>query len=210
MKTYAQGKEDLILWQILSGVEKGFYIDVGANSPDVYSVTKLFYENGWNGINIEPLPDMFNELVAERERDINLNIGIGNTEDTMILHIDGVCSTFSNEVVADQHLEDRATMQIEIDTLANVLTYYAPQEIHFCKIDVEGFEREVLEGMDWNYRPWVFCMESTKPNTDIPCHEEWEHILIENGYALKYAHGINRYYIDSINHSELMDKEIVL
>lgn len=210
MKTYAQDKEDLILWQILSGIEKGFYIDVGANSPDVYSVTKLFYENGWNGINIEPLPDMFNELVAERERDINLNIGIGNTEDTMTLHIDDMCSTFSNKVVADQHLEDKATMQIEIDTLANVLTYYAPQEIHFCKIDVEGFEREVLEGMDWIYRPWVFCMESTKPNTEIPCHEEWEHILLENGYALKYTHGINRYYIDSDNHSELFSKEIVL
>ena len=61
MNTYAQDKEDLILWQILEDVDHGFYIDVGANSPDIYSVTKLFYENGWNGINIEPLPDMFND-----------------------------------------------------------------------------------------------------------------------------------------------------
>lgn len=197
MKSYAQDKEDVILRQILADVDKGFYIDVGANSPDIYSVTKLFYENGWNGINIEPLPDMYNELCASRERDINLNIGISNTEGIMTLHIDNMGSTLSDKVVSDNCMQDKPTMQIEVDTLTNVITYYAPQEIHFLKIDVEGFERQVLEGYDFHIRPWVICMESTKPNTEIPCHEEWEYILIENGYVLKESHGINRFYVDS-------------
>lgn len=210
MKSYAQDKEDLILADLLKDVKKGFYIDVGANSPDIYSVTKLFYEQGWNGINIEPLPDMFDELCLKRERDINLNIGIGNTEGEMTLHLDGMGSTLSNEVVTDNNLKNKPTMQIEIDTLANVLNYYVPQEIHFIKIDVEGFERQVLEGMDWNYRPWVFCMESTKPNTEIPCYEEWEYILLYEGYKLAYAHGINRYYVDFKNHPELLDREIAI
>ena len=210
MKSYAQDKEDMILRQILADVDNGFYIDVGANSPDIYSVTKLFYERGWNGINIEPLPDMFNELEAKRERDINLNVGLGNKKGKLTLHIENMLSTFSKEVVADQHLEDKPTLQVDVLTLADVLNKYKPIEIHFCKIDVEGFEKQVLEGMDWNYRPWVFCMESTKPNTEIPCHEDWEHILLENGYALKYTHGINRYYIDIDKHNELMNKEIVL
>lgn len=210
MKSYAQDKEDLILADILKDVKKGFYIDVGANSPDIYSVTKLFYEQGWNGINIEPLPDMYNELCASRERDINLNIGISNTKGTMMLHVEGMGSTLSDKVVSDNRMQDKPTMQIKIDTLTNVITYYAPQDIHFLKIDVEGFERQVLEGYDFHIRPWVFCMESTKPNTEIPCYDEWEHILLENGYTLKYAHGINRYYIDSDNHSELFSKEIVL
>ena len=51
MKSYAQDKEDLILADILKDVKEGFYVDVGANSPTVYSVTKAFYEQGWNGIN---------------------------------------------------------------------------------------------------------------------------------------------------------------
>ena len=210
MNTYAQDKEDLILWQILSDVKKGFYIDVGANSPDVYSVTKLFYENGWNGINIEPLPDMYVELCVKRERDVNLNMGMGNKHGRMTLHIEGMLSTFSDQVVIDQHLGDKPTLQVEVMTLASVLKSYNPEEIHFCKIDVEGFERQVLEGMDWNYRPWVFCMESTKPNTDIPCHEEWENILLWHGYVCEYTHGINRYYIDATNHKELLGKDIKL
>lgn len=210
MKTYAQDKEDLILWQILSDVKQGFYIDVGANSPDVYSVTKLFYENGWCGINIEPLPDMFNELEAKRERDINLNIGISNKKGKLTLHIENMLSTFSKEVVADQHLDGKPTLQVEVSTLATVLNAFKPSDIHFCKIDVEGFEKQVLEGMDWNYRPWVFCMESTKPNTEIPCYTEWEYILLYEGYKLVYAHGINRYYVDARKHPELLDKEIKL
>lgn len=197
MRTYAQDKEDLIIAEILKDVKEGFYVDVGANSPTIFSVTKAFYELGWHGINIEPLPDMYVELCADRERDINLNIGIGNAKGTMTLHIEGMCSTLSDQVVADNGLQNKPTMQINVDTLTNVINEYAPPEIHFLKIDVEGFERQVLEGYDFSVRPWVVCMESTKPNTEIPSYAEWEHILIDHGYTLKEAHGINRYYVDT-------------
>lgn len=197
MKSYSQEQEDIILHEILKDVKEGFYVDIGANDPDVYSVTKLFYEEGWHGINVEPLPDQFEMLAEKRERDINLNIAIGNKQGLMDLHFDGMGSTLSDKVVKDNHLEDKETIPTVVWTLGRLFEEYAPADIHFCKIDVEGFEKEVLEGMDWSYRPWVFCMESTKPGTHIPCHEEWEHILIEHGYELKKVHGINRYYVDS-------------
>lgn len=197
MNTYAQDKEDLILADILKDVKEGFYVDVGANSPTVYSVTKLFYEQGWNGINIEPLPDMYNELCASRERDINLNIGISNTEGTMTLHIDSMGSTLSDKVVSDNRMQDKPTIKIDVDTLTHVVDTCFVKEIHFLKVDVEGFEKQVLEGYDFHIRPWVICMESTKPNTEIPCYEEWEYILLDHGYVLKEAHGINRFYVDS-------------
>lgn len=196
MKTYAQDKEDIIIAELLNDVKKGFYVDVGANSPTIFSVTKAFYEMGWSGINIEPLHDKYIELCADRDRDLNLNIGIGNTKGTMTLYIEGMCSTLSDRVVADNGLQNKPTMQIEVDTLTNVIAKYNPPDIHFLKVDVEGFERQVLEGYDFHIRPWVICMESTKPNTEIPCYEEWEHILIDHGYALKEAHGINRFYVD--------------
>lgn len=197
MKTYAQDKEDIIIAELLKDVKKGFYVDVGANSPTIFSVTKAFYELGWSGINIEPLPDKYIELCDDRDRDINLNIGIGNTKGTMTLYIEGMCSTLSDRVVADNGLQNKPTMQIEVDTLTNVIAKYNPPDIHFLKVDVEGFERQVLEGYDFHIRPWVICMESTKPNTEIPCYEEWEHILIYHGYALEKAHGINRFYVDT-------------
>lgn len=197
MITYAQDQEDIILAEILKDVNKGFYIDVGANSPDAISVTKLFYEQGWHGINIEPLPDMWWQLCDKRTRDTNLNIGVGNKHEIMTMRVCNWGSTFSEQVIADQHYENCPTLQVEIFTMTEVLNEYKPQDIHFCKIDVEGFERQVLEGWDWNYRPWVFCMESTKPNTNIPCYDEWENILLDHGYKLEREHGINRFYVDS-------------
>lgn len=197
MVSYAQDKEDIIIAEILKDVKEGFYVDVGANSPNKYSVTKAFYEMGWSGINIEPLPDMYAELCACRERDVNLNIGVGNAKGAMVLHIEGMCSTLSDKVVSDNGLQDKPTMQIEVDTLTNVMRDNPVDTIHFLKVDVEGFERQVLEGYDFLIRPWVICMESPRPNTDIPCYDEWEDILLDRGYVLKVSHGINRFYVDS-------------
>ena len=70
--------------------------------------------------------------------------------------------------------------------------------IQFCKIDVEGGEKDVLLGYDFeNYRPKVFCIESTLPGTGIPCHKLWENILLKNDYSFAYQYKINRYYIDN-------------
>ncbi len=49
------------------GVQKnGIYIDIGANNPDVINNTKLFYEKGWRGINIEPSEKEFRMLQEKR------------------------------------------------------------------------------------------------------------------------------------------------
>jgi hypothetical protein len=41
--SYAQNYEDVILHRALKDIEFGFYIDVGAQDPVEYSVTKAFY-----------------------------------------------------------------------------------------------------------------------------------------------------------------------
>lgn len=67
--------EDIILAAVFRDLERGFYIDVGANNPISYNVTKHFYDKGWNGINIEPLKEECDLLCNDRPRDINLNRG---------------------------------------------------------------------------------------------------------------------------------------
>ena len=36
----------------------GFYVDIGAFHPTEDSVTKLFYDRGWRGINVDPVPEV--------------------------------------------------------------------------------------------------------------------------------------------------------
>jgi hypothetical protein len=79
--SYSQYGEDILLIKsdILQLNKKGFYVDIGANHPKIYSNTYKFYKAGWTGINIDPIPEMTNKF-KQRKRDINLNIGISNNE----------------------------------------------------------------------------------------------------------------------------------
>src|SRR5271165_6778360 len=51
---FSQCGEDRIAARILSDVERGTYVDVGANDPINMSNTYHFYKRGWSGICIEP------------------------------------------------------------------------------------------------------------------------------------------------------------
>jgi hypothetical protein len=89
---------------------------------------------------------------------------------------------------------------ISVMTLEAILDRYLPENtpIDFCKIDVEGYEKNVLLGLNFErYRPLVFCVEATEPCTLTQNHEAWEAILIQNGYQLSYIYGFNRYYVDT-------------
>lgn len=192
--TYAQYNEDLILSALLYDVEKGFYVDVGANYPTVDSVTKLFYEKGWHGINIEPIESLYKQLVKDRPNDINLQYGVGTGPGTAIFReyteIPGH-STFDAKQMRehDQGIPYK-DYDVAIRSLTDILEKQQVGHIHFLKIDVEGFEYEVVKGSDWTkYRPEVLCIEANHVSKD------WRPILRKNRYKLFIFDGLNEYYV---------------
>lgn len=165
----------------------------------MYSVTKAFYLRGWNGINIEPLQKKFQALVENRKRDINLQIGLAQFTGNKTFYQLGERSTFHKQYLKGKNVNK---VKIIVDTMANICRKYIPKNelIQFCKIDVEGGERNVLLGFDFEkYRPKVLCIEATIPGSYIPCHDLWEDILLKNDYSFAYQYKVNRYYIDNRN-----------
>src|SRR5690349_5920555 len=77
--SYSQNAEDIRLWRVFGRLDNGFYVDIGAADPSVGSVSRIFYDHGWSGINIEPSP-AFDALSTGRQRDVNLQIAIGESE----------------------------------------------------------------------------------------------------------------------------------
>ena len=91
--------------------------------------------------------------------------------------------------------QDFTPIEVPIWTLAEVVADYVPGSVDFLKVDVEGFEREVLAGADWfSFRPRVVVIEATVPKSDEPAHEAWEPMLFEAGYRLALFDGLNRFY----------------
>lgn len=199
--SYAQNFEDVMLYRALKEVKNGFYIDVGANDPKIMSVTKSFYDMGWHGINIEPMQQYYDEIVTQRTRDINLQCAASNEMGETVLYeiADTGLSTLDKKVAELE--KNRGFNVIEkkivIETLNHICEEYAvKKEIHFLKIDVEGFETQVIEGMNFKeYRPWIIVVEATKPLSDEVVYFSGEKILCDNGYEEVYFDGLNKFYL---------------
>lgn len=204
--SYAQNYEDVILWRALQHIEGGFYVDCGAYDPDRDSVTRAFYERGWRGINIEPLPHLLQKFVAQRPLDINLSVALSdNSDDTSFYEVaDTGLSTLLPEL-ARRHVDAGFVVrQTEVPTrkLSEVLRQFSQPVIHFLKIDVEGAESLVLRGADFEkFRPWVVLVEATKPRLG-ELSIDWEVGLLAHGYTFAYFDGLNRFYVAD-EHAEL-------
>lgn len=206
--SYAQNFEDVILWRAFKHVERGRYVDIGAQDPQHDSVTKAFYDQGWSGINVDPVPAWFNSLQAQRPRDINLNIAIDSCRRARrFFEIPSTGLSTFDEATAERHWRESGyqfrEIVVETRTLAEVFREYDCTTIHFLKIDAEGGEAAVLEGADFNsFRPWVVLVEATMPNTSTDTADEWEPLLTRAGYDFVYFDGLNRFYLAQ-EHPEL-------
>jgi FkbM family methyltransferase len=198
--SYAQNFEDVMLWRALGHVDKGFYIDIGAQDPVVDSVSLAFYEKGWRGVHAEPTAHYAALLRQYRPDETVLQVAVGVRAGIIkFFEIPESGISTADETIAEQH-RSRGFNLLEISvpcvTLATVLQSCGKREVHWLKIDVEGMEEQVLKG--WKpsrIRPWIVVVESTLPLTQIESYESWEPTLLKYGYSYAYFDGLNRYYV---------------
>jgi FkbM family methyltransferase len=203
--SYSQNLEDVMLWRALKHVDEGFYVDVGANDPNILSVTRAFYERGWHGINIDPAT--YELLMRERVRDVNLEVAVSSTSgEITFFEVSNTALSTNDPELAERHRQsgelviEKKVMSL---TLNQILETYAQSTIHFMNIDVEGGESQVLKGLDLSsWRPWILLVEATIPTTETPDFEEWEPAILSANYEFVYFDGLNRFYVAK-EHREL-------
>jgi FkbM family methyltransferase len=215
--SYAQNFEDVILWRALREIERGCYVDVGAANPVEDSVTRLFYDHGWSGVNIEPDAAVLPALREDRPRDVNLPVALAAEpgEATFHVAISPGLSTLDAEI-AGRHVASGIPMTeqtIVVDTLAAVIDRHLPStEIHFLKLDTEGTELDVIRGGDWvRHRPWIVVVETAGqyaaerlPRADevVSIDRNVTDAMVERDYVFAYADGLNQFFVAS-EHREL-------
>ncbi len=196
MKTisYAQNYEDILLARVFRE-PRGLYVDVGANHPVFHSVTKLFYDRGWSGINVEPSPPIYARLRDDRPRDVNLNVGLSDRDATLTFYECSLLhgwSTFRPDL-AEHYRSSGVNMEerpVPVTTLARICEeHVGDRPIDFLKVDAEGLEREILLGADFGrWRPRVLVIENSWP-------EMWEPVVAGVGYRQAAYDGLNRFYV---------------
>lgn len=207
--SYAQNFEDVMLWRALKHIKNGCYVDVGANDPIIDSVSKLFYDQGWKGIHIEPVPLYAKRLREKRPDEEVLEIAISDQEGSSTFYVIGDTGLSTLDKKSAQQADSRGyrNKKITVPTLPlhTAIKDYISGEVHWLKIDVEGFEKEVLKGWDPKIlRPWIILLEAVDPTSLLPNHEDWESILLNADYLFVYFDGLNRFYIAK-EHPELIN-----
>ena len=207
--SYAQNCEDVMLLRALHNVERGFYIDVGAQDPIDDSVTKAFYERGWRGINLDPVDHWYQKLLQDRPRDVNLRMAASDHRGSISFYevADTGLSTADSDFAAQHLSSGRAVAEYEVEcrTLDQICEEHHVGEIHFLKIDVEGAEADVLRGLSLDrIRPWIIVIEAMLPNSQTPAWMDWDPLLQGHGYKCVYEDGLNRFYL-AAEHSDLKE-----
>jgi len=204
--SYAQNFEDVMLWRALRHVVRGSYVDVGAQDPVVDSVSMAFYEQGWRGVHVEPVPAYAALLRRARPDERVVEAALAASAGRLTLHeFAGTGLSTGDRDVALTHVAAGFAMreiEVECTTLEQVLAPYAGNDVHWMKIDVEGLEHEALSGWGAGVNPWIVVVESTLPRTQAQSHLRWESLLLARGYVFVWFDGLNRFYV-SRQHDEL-------
>ena len=207
--SYAQNFEDVILWRALGTIERGFYIDLGAQDPVIDSVSLAFYEKGWRGVHVEPIPAYAQKLRAARPDEEIIEAAIASTRGRLTIRefADTGLSTGRNEIAERHEAKGFTSKPIEVEALrlSDVFDKYPGKEIHWLKIDVEGMETDVIAS--WKpspARPWVLVVEGTMPLSQEPGYFKWEPTILAMDYEFVYFDGLNRFYVHQA-HAGLRD-----
>lgn len=208
--SYAQNREDVVLWRALGSVPDGRYVEIGANDPEHFSITKAFYDRGWRGLAVEPMPSFAAALREARPEDVVVEAAVGDEDGSITLHAieDSGLSTVLDDVSSGHEADGRVVQDLEVrsmrlDTLLREHGFDSVP-VHFLVVDVEGAERAVLSGVDFRaWRPWVVVVEATAPLSTERTHGSWEHLLVDAGYEFTLFDGLSRFYVAEEHAEEL-------
>ncbi len=161
--------------------ENGFFIEAGANDGFNQSNT-YFLENskGWRGLLIEAIPALAEVCQKVRARSTVIHAALVADQDVtpavtmryanLMSLVEG--SLGGHELTEEhvrkgleiQHLPSSYSVEVKGRALSSLLDEVAPgREIDFFSLDVEGFEEQVLKGLDLTrHAPRFILVETWK------------------------------------------------
>lgn len=159
---FSQYRQDEILeTAIFKGFRNGIFVDVGAHDGITLN-NALYFEqtNNWTGINVEPLPHVFDKLEKIRPNCKNYNCAVSNVNGTANFinaigdpeMLSGLQEYYDprHSDRLDGHISSigggRDVIHVQTKRLEDIIDV---SHVHLLSIDVEGAEFEVIKSINF-------------------------------------------------------------
>lgn len=149
-----------------SFLNKGdFCYDIGAN---LGNRSEVFLDIGCKVLAVEPQPELVKYLYHKFKDQIQIipkAIGTQEGKADLYLSVDSPLSSLSKEWIDElkkgrfNQVDWNKSIEVELTTLDNLISKFGKP--NFCKIDVEGYELEVLKGL--SHKIDIISFEFTIP-----------------------------------------------
>jgi FkbM family methyltransferase len=174
------------------GAHDGFFVDVGANDPEVMSQTWHLEQLGWRGVLVEPQPAMAQKL-KERRRAAVFACACSSPQNAgkmLPFQVSGIHSSLDPDFFVAGMRKD-TLIEVPVRTLDDILEEAkAPVPIDLLSIDVESHEIEVLSGTTLTrWRPRLILIE------DLALSLKLHRFLQSRGYKWVRRTGLNSWYV---------------
>jgi FkbM family methyltransferase len=171
--SWSQMGEDIGLNAYFKHSKSGTYIDLGAFHPNRYSNTRLLYQRGWRGVNIDANYDLISNFMVERPEDKNICAAVGSkSEYPLYVMSEGLVTTTIKEL-RDQEIaigrKEIAQRLVKGITLRSILDkYFLEERLTLLTIDIEGADYDALnsigfETLESSRLPEFLMVETTPP-----------------------------------------------
>jgi FkbM family methyltransferase len=157
------GQDKWIINKLFPGKQKGTFVDIGANDGITFSNTFLLEKMGWNGLAVEPIPSVYEELVKNR-RCITINGCVaqksgrelfrvitgypqmlsGLVDEYHPRHIERINSELSS------HGGECKDIEVDCYNINELLEDNRIFQVDYLSIDVEGAEYKILNSIDFD------------------------------------------------------------
>ena len=159
--------------------DNGYFIECGANDGVDQSNTWYFEKIlNWSGILIEPLNKQFQELKKNRSKKnkfFNLALCSSETENILLIEDNDLASKSS---VHNSKRVKSNIKSVNSTTLTKILDEVsAPNLVDFFSLDVEGFEDQVIKGINFDKYNFKYFLIETK-------NKEVINFLVNKNYVL--------------------------
>jgi FkbM family methyltransferase len=163
MTYYSQFKQDEVIYNnFLKHIDKGYFVDIGAHDGKLFSNSLFFEELGWDGVCIEPNPNVFKVLESHRKckcKNYAMSDKIGEAQFFQIIGapdmLSGLVEDFTENAISRINEEMKTHNCVNEYEYINVKTelfdnLVESKTINFLSLDTEGNEMKILKTIDFD------------------------------------------------------------